>query len=42
MTLLVYRLLLGGPVRNRVLDFMILTGVFQPEVFYDSVGIFFD
>lgn len=37
MTLLVYDLILGGPVRNRELDFMILLCPFQLEIFYDSV-----
>lgn len=37
MTLLVYDLILGGRVRNRELDFMILWGPFRLEIFYDSM-----
>lgn len=29
-------LLLGSPVRNRELDSLILMGLFQHEIFYDS------
>lgn len=37
MTLLVYDLILGGRVRNRELDFMVLWGPFRLEIFYDSM-----